>query len=187
LLEISGSISGSDVHVQNGGTLAGTGTTNGVTAESGSIIAPGITGAGLLSTGDFDLNSGAHLAIEIGGTTAGTQYDRVQVTGGLTLTGDLQGSLINGYAPALGTLFFLIINDGGDPISGTFNGLAQGGTLSFGGRTFQVSYTGDGGSQSFTGGNDVALLVVPEPSTWTMLLGGFSLLLALQRRTRYWR
>ena len=185
-LEISGSISGSDVDVQDGATLAGTGTTDGVTAESGGTIAPGITGAGLLSTGDFDLNSGAHLAIELGGTAAGTQYHRVQVTGGLTLAGDLQGSLINGYSPVPGDLFFIILNDGSDAVTGTFNGLAQGGMLDFGGQTFQVSYAGNVGTQSFTGGNDVALVVVPEPSTWTMLFGGFGLLVALQRRTRYW-
>ncbi|HZJ17008.1 MAG TPA: autotransporter-associated beta strand repeat-containing protein, partial [Chthoniobacteraceae bacterium] len=185
-LVISGSISGSDVDVQDGATLGGTGTTDDVTAESGGTVAPGITGAGLLSTGNFDLNSGAHLAIELGGTGAGSQYDRVQVTGGLTLAGDLQGSLINGYLPVAGDLFFIIINDGSDAVTGTFNGLAQGGMLDFGGRTFQVSYAGDVATQSFTGGNDVALIVVPEPSAWTMLFGGFGLLLTLQRRKSYW-
>lgn len=80
VLDVSGSIGGSDVTVQNGAFLTGGGVTSDVTAQSGGTVAPGSGGAGLLSTGDFSLNSGAHLAIELGGTTAGTQYDRVQVT-----------------------------------------------------------------------------------------------------------
>jgi hypothetical protein len=100
----------------------------------------------------------------------------------LTLAGDLQGSLINGYSPALDTLYFIIANDGGDAVSGTFNGLAQDATVSFGGREFQVSYTGNIATLSFTGGNDVVLKAIPEPGAWTLFFAGLALLFARRDR-----
>ena len=43
------------------------------------------------------------LNIDIGGTTAGTAFDQLKVSGSATLDGTVAVSLINGYAPAAGT------------------------------------------------------------------------------------
>lgn len=93
--------------------------------------------------------------------------------------------MINGFNPSMGSLFFILVNDGTDAVSGTFAGLAQNSTLSFGGHTYMLTYTGNLATLSFTGGNDVALRVVaPEPNALTMLTGGFALLIGMQRRRR---
>ena len=91
---------------------------------------------------------GSNLNVELYGTTAGSQYDQLVVTG----TVDLGGATLNisrSFVPANGTEFILIDNDGTDPIVGTFAGLAEGALVTLDGRDFQLSYAGG------VGGNDV--------------------------------
>src|SRR5207248_3932837 len=59
--------------------------------------------------------------------------DQVQVTGTVTLTGGatLQVTIASG-SPSPGQTFTVIDNDGADPVNGTFSGLPEGATLSFG-------------------------------------------------------
>lgn len=59
--------------------------------------------------------------MELGGTTAGSQFDQLQVSGQLLLGGTLQVSLINGFTPAAGQSFDLL--DGGS-LTGRFESLA---------------------------------------------------------------
>ena len=149
-LIVSGSISGSTVTVFSSGTLAGTGATGPVTAQSGATVLPGSsTGSGLLSTGTFSLQSGAHLSLELGGTantgTAGTQYSELSVTGSVTLGGDLQISLFGGYTPKVNDIFYIILNDGIDSIPTRFsNAPSQGSTVTFGGVQYQLNYAANG-------------------------------------------
>jgi autotransporter-associated beta strand protein len=183
-LIVTGSISGSLFTVQNGATLAGNGTTGAVTAQSGAIVAPGDVSAGILNTGNFAENAGGALTIQLGGLMPGTQYDRLNVTGSVTLAGNLQRSLIGGFTPTIGDKFFIITNDGADAVSGTFTGLAQGSAFNIGSSWFQISYLGDSVSSSFTGGNDVVLLaIVPEPRV-EYLFGCAALLLYCRMRRR---
>jgi fibronectin-binding autotransporter adhesin len=87
--------------------------------------------------------------VTLNGTTAGTGYDQLSVTG----TVNLAGATLNvnlAFTPALGSAFMLIQNDGTDAVVGTFAGLPQGTTLSLSGMTFQISYMGGTG-------NDVVL------------------------------
>ena len=85
------------------------------------------------------------------------------------------------YAPANGTLFFILANDGTDAITGTFsNASVNGGTYTFGSQQFQISYAGNTGTSSFTGGNDIVLQAVPEPAS--LLLGAVAILTLLRRR-----
>ena len=98
----------------------------------------------------------------------------VNVTGGVTLAGaQLNGSLINGFTAGATDLFFIIINDGADPVQGAF---AQGTLVTIGTQLFSISYTGNftgtPATSTFTGGNDVVLRAVPEPGTAALLLLG---------------
>src|SRR5262249_47014075 len=61
--------------------------------------------------------------------------------------------------PANGTQFILINNDGVDPVSGTFAGLPEGGTVFVGGAPFTISYVGGDG-------NDVVLTSVTPTTTY---------------------
>ncbi|MFW6254186.1 MAG: PA14 domain-containing protein, partial [Chitinivibrionales bacterium] len=85
-LVVNGSTDASStVSVQSGATLGGTGNVGGAVeiADSGHI-APGHIGAGTLSTGSLNLNNASELDFELG-----TQSDRIDVTGDLTLDGVL--------------------------------------------------------------------------------------------------
>ncbi len=175
----------------SGGTLSGTGTMGGlVTVNTGGTLAPGQSGTGFLTLQNgLKLNSGGHLSLTLDGATVGTQYPTVSVTGGsVTLGGDLQLSL--GYTPAVGDIFYVVVNQQANPISGTFSNAAdQGngtGLITAGGDQFLVSYAASYASSSFTGGQDIALKVmaVPEPGTWSAILGGAGILLGLRRRRR---
>jgi len=48
------------------------------------------------------------LQIELGGTTAGTNYDQLLVSGAVSLAGTLQVSLINSFSPAVGNSFDIL-------------------------------------------------------------------------------
>ena len=70
-----------------------------------------------------------------------------------------------------------------DAIAGVFsNAATDGSTYTFGSQQFKISYFGnyEAPTKSFTGGNDVVLLVVPEPTV--ALLGAVSALCLLRRR-----
>jgi fibronectin-binding autotransporter adhesin len=148
------------VTVNNTGTtLGGTGTIGGtVTVNSGANLSPG-NSPGILNTGSVTLNSGSNFLIDINGPTVGTQYDQLNVTGTVTLTGSNVVLTIGGTL-TVGQQFIIINNDLSDAVVGMF---AQGGSVSSGGDTFSIDYAGGSG-------NDVVLtataVAVPEPTTW---------------------
>lgn len=169
----------------NAGVLGGTGSiANTVSLGGSGTLAPG-NSPGTLNTGALSLTgTAATIAMEISGTAAG-QYDQVNVTGAVNLNGNgrIEMTLL-AFVPAPTDVFFLVLNDGADAINGTLFGLNQGDQFTSGGYTWQVSYTGNSATNSFTGGNDLALqVVVPEPATLGfVLLGGIGLVSLRRRR-----
>jgi autotransporter-associated beta strand protein len=186
-LVVNGNISTSSLTtVQTGATLSGSGTVGSLTLDSGAFLNPG-NSPGILNV-DGDYNQAGTLNIEVTGTTPGLGgYDQVNVD--LT-TGDLDGSvtlggslsvLFGGGSYVNGNLLFILLNDESDAISETFSGLAQNAIVTnYGGFDWKISYTADSTGNTFTGGNDVALMAVPEPRA--ALLGGLGLLYLLRRR-----
>ncbi len=186
----SGTISGPVT--LSGGRFGGSGLVTGpLTVNVGGTLAPGVqsTPTFISLSGGLALNSGGHVAFNL--ASAGS-YDQILVSGGsVTLGGDIQLSL--GYTPAVGDVFYLIVNQGGSPVTGTFSNVADlgngTGQFSSGGVTYLVSYTaaftpGDGSGFAPGQGNDIALkvlTVVPEPASASMLVSGFGLLLGLRR------
>lgn len=178
-LVIDGNITTSTLTTVSGtGTLSGIGMVGALTAASGGTVAPG-NSPGILNAGSTILESGSTLAIEINGDTVGSGYDQLNVAGSVSLAGLLNVTL--GYTPATDSLFFIVANDGADSVSGNFSGLSEGSVFNVSGTEFMISYAADSGSASFTGGNDVALKVIPEASS-ALLLGLGTLGLALRRR-----
>jgi autotransporter-associated beta strand protein len=145
-LLVNGSVAG-PVSVKSGGTLGGSGTTGAVTASSGGTVFPG-NGTGqtaILNTGQLLLNSGAALTVALNDTTAGTQYDQVNVTSGtVTLTGSTLNVSI-GYAANIGDSWTIVHNGGGSAVVGTFKNLAEGATFVVNGMTLQITYKGGSG------------------------------------------
>lgn len=92
-----GNMGGSSV-VINGGKLAGSGT---VTANvtNNALVMPGLSPGALTIIGNYAQTSAGTLQVELAGTTAGTQYDQVNVSGTATLDGTLDVSFIPPYIP----------------------------------------------------------------------------------------
>lgn len=178
-LIINGNISTSSLTtVNSGGAIGGTGTVGALTVAGGTV-GPGNSPGVLNVQGDYTQTTGT-LNVELNGTTLGTQYDQLNVTGLVTLGGALTGTV--GYTPVNGDLLFILANDGADAISGIFSGMADLSTVALGGFSWQISYTADTVGNTFTGGgNDVALMAIPEPNA-AMLVGALGMFVLLSRR-----
>ena len=87
VLVVSGSTAANSSVTVAGGRLQGTGNIQGpVTVTSAGVLAPG-NSPGVLQTGSLTLASGGVLQIDIAGTTAGTGYDQLNVSGTVDVTG----------------------------------------------------------------------------------------------------
>jgi autotransporter-associated beta strand protein len=192
-----------------GGTL-GNVTVGAAAGNTGATLMPhagsSSTSAGsTLNTGSVTFADGsAHLSLELGrtsafssgggnGATGGDVSDHLNTAGAVTLNGaDLDLSLLTttGYSIGFNDVLFLIINGSGSAINGTFgalNGtptsLSEGSQFTFNSQVYTITYQASFANDSFTGGNDVALLVgIPEPSVMMSLLGGVGLLMLHRRR-----
>jgi hypothetical protein len=83
-------------------------------------LRPGNSPASVTFANNVGFGDGAVTHIELAGTTPGTQYDRINVTGALALDGDLSVSLLGGFTPAAGNAFDIL--DWGS-LSGTFDAI----------------------------------------------------------------
>lgn len=123
-LASGGSLASTSIVVGSGATLSVTGRVDGalslaaaqVLGGSGTVlghvnndgtVAPGAS-AGLLGIAGSYAQSNGTLHIELGGTTAGTDHDVLDVTDAATLGGALTVSLVNGFEPASGDAFVIL-------------------------------------------------------------------------------
>jgi hypothetical protein len=101
----AGSFAGGSMHL-NGGTLSGSGTLSGGLINNATVTPGGVSAAGVLTvTGNYTQGAGAILAINVAGTTPGTQYSQLAVGGTATLAGTLDLNSLNSFAPPLGSSY----------------------------------------------------------------------------------
>ena len=158
-LLMNGSQSSSEV-VLTGGILGGIGHVGTITAAAGAIR-PGLSAPGILNSGNVTLALTTSLVVDLNGTTPGSGYRQLNVSGVVSLGGCVLNASAN-FQAAVGDTFTIINNDGVDPVLGIFFGLPEGTTLTLGALPFRISYLGGTG-------NDVVLTRVislsPPPPT----------------------
>ena len=138
----------------SGGSLVGTGTLSSPVSAGSGTVAPG-NSPGVIATGDLNLGAASTLLIEANSpyTTAGTDYDQLDVTGTVTIAVGATLSLSGGaVATSGGENVIIINNDGSDAVNGTFSGLPEGSPVTVGSFSGTITYQGGDG-------NDVALVV----------------------------
>ena len=152
---LNGSTTGGAL-VQSGADLGGSGTIGGpVTVQSGGTLSPGNSPDQLTLLSDLTLNSGSSLEMEFDGTAPGL-YDQLDVQGLFAAGGTLSLTIDEGFTPVSGESFTL------------FNGATPG----FDSGSFALSsnlpdgLAWDTSALATTG----VVTVVPEPSTWALLI-----------------
>jgi hypothetical protein len=100
----------------------------------------------VVGTGTVQMLSTSSLTVRINGTTTST-YTQMNVTGSVNLDADSGlGALLHvavGYASQIGDTYTLIQTT--DGVEGTFKGLAEGATITVGGKVYKISYAANGG------------------------------------------
>ncbi|MFO0866899.1 MAG: autotransporter-associated beta strand repeat-containing protein [Gemmataceae bacterium] len=149
-----------DVAIGSGGVLGGSGTVNGTVSVSGSgAVAPGNSPA-VLTVANLTYTGGS-LNVELNGTTVGTQYDQLLVSGSVSLGSGIASLNVSlDFTPSAGTAFTIVNNTGGSQVSGTFAGMPEGKVFVAGGATFQITYVGGDG-------NDIVLTAI-DPAAPTL-------------------
>src|SRR5439155_3976705 len=149
--------------VEDGATLAGTGSLNLVDVAGGGHLAPGIH-TGTLNADHVSFAAGSSL--DVGITSAATSgYGQASVTSGATIDTAGAGVALNLTAFGMPTIhpgdrFTLINNRSSDAVAGTFAGLPEGATVTSdlvgSGIAARITYVGGDG-------NDVVLIVNSTP------------------------
>jgi hypothetical protein len=136
-----------------GGTLSGTGAVVGAVSNAG-ILAPGNSPGTLTILGNYTQAPSGTLNVELGGTTSGTGFDVLAVTGNATLDGTLAVTNFGGFLPATANVFRFLT------VVGTRSGTFATTNLPAG-HTGVVTYGATFADLGFTG---VPVVVVPIPA-----------------------
>jgi sugar lactone lactonase YvrE len=126
-------------------------------------FSPGNSPAVVTFEGNLSFGPSNVLTVELGGTALG-EFDRLEVSGNMSLAGSRVVELISPFMPTPGQMFEII--DVGGMLSGQFAGLNEGGLVAtFGTVHLTITYAGGDG-------NDVTLQAsaIPEP-TWVASVG----------------
>jgi autotransporter-associated beta strand protein/T5SS/PEP-CTERM-associated repeat protein len=178
-LLVNGQLGNTAVAVNASGLLSGSGTIlGGVTVASSGTLSPG-NSPGVLTVGSLSLLAGSHTLMEITGTSA-SLYDQIvgNGSGGLAYGGTLDLIMSGSYADQ--TTFHLFSNFSSPP-TGDFAAVVLDAT---GGAYDGLTFTGTAGVWTSTWTTNHQrlvfstatgdLVVVPEPSTYAMVIAGLA-------------
>jgi hypothetical protein len=145
----------------NGGSIGGTGTIyKAITyGASGGDISPGCKTGTLNIIGNLNLTSSGSPKFFLYITNS-VDYGQLRVSGNINLA---NAELVTdmSYEPKGDEKWFIIVNDGANPVTGTFKNLPQNGLLVTNGFRMTISYVGDYATRSTVGGNDVVISAHP--------------------------
>ncbi len=104
---VDGTLSATGLIDIQGGILAGTGTIQDEVSNAGSVE-PGASAGVLTIDADYTQAASGQVAIEIGGLTAGSEHDRLDITGNATLDGTLKLDITDEFDPMVGDTFVVM-------------------------------------------------------------------------------
>lgn len=154
------------IDVQSGAVLGGSGRLAQVQVNPGGTFSPGASPV-TITAASLAMSSGASFVEQLFGNTPGngtTGYDQTIVTSGPVNLNNatLNLSLGGGYVPTVGDVLTIIDNQSNVPITGAFNGLADGSLVDLGGSILRLNYAGGDG-------NDVTLTDISSTVTTVSL------------------
>ncbi|MDB9420887.1 hypothetical protein PN467_10220 [Microcystis aeruginosa CS-563/04] len=119
----------------NGGTIEGNGTINVAVTNSGLLNPRYVSNTEfgrLTINGNYTETNNASINIQLGGNTAGVNFDQVDINGTANFDGNLNVSLLNGFTPTVGSTFDVLTYDALNSLSNLdFTGLDINSTLKF--------------------------------------------------------
>jgi autotransporter-associated beta strand protein len=157
-----------NVELNPNGRLHGQGTVGAINGLGGwtvpgdNCVAPS---HGQLKSATLNLDATSDFNVDLGGTAASGKYDRLKVTGSVTLANAILHVTQSALAKT-NDQFVIIDNDGVDPVNGTFAGFPENSIITLSpSQTLKISYVGGDG-------NDVVLTQIAAPPAPT--LGGIT-------------
>jgi len=145
----------STVYVNPDATLGGNGTI-GKLYGLGGTVSPGASPGRLTVSGNAILNSATKVRIELNGTTPGTLYDQLDISGDLAAN-DATLEVVMGFAGAVSNQYTIVSHTAGTT-STIFDSLPPGGIVTANnGATFRINYAGGDG-------NDTVLTQISLPA-----------------------
>jgi hypothetical protein len=117
-LTLGGTLTATSLTVEQGASAGGSATIDTNVINNGTVFDEGAIGV-LAINGNFTQSSTGTLSLSVGGTSAGTTYDQLQISGMANLGGTLKVSTVNGFVPVSNTTFTLLTYDGFNGSFGT--------------------------------------------------------------------
>ena len=166
------------ITIPSGVTLKGTGKVGAVTVTGSGSVNPG-NSPGCLTVASIQYSSASNEIAEIAGNTVCTQYDQLVVTGSANL-GNATLTLSPSYTPTTGQTFTILT---AGTLSGTYNGLAEGNTVTANGLKFTISYLSNKVTLTYQGGTLLAATGVNTTTTTILVIivSALALTIALLR------
>ena len=178
VMTVDGTYAGNPT-VTGTGVLRGAGTINGTATNSSGTIRPGTSPGTLTINGNFSQGASGTLEVDIDGTTPGTQFDVLDVSGSASLDGTLKVVQGGGFDPGVSDVFAFMTSGSRSGTFATLDAPALGG-----GKSYQLDYPGtpDFGARlllspptppvntalpSITGTVALSQTITCDPGTWT--------------------
>jgi len=144
--------------------LSGTGLCADILLQTPGAIArpgPAANGAGFLTARNFSMIPGSTLSIRLGGAAHGG-CDQIRASGQFSLYGNLEVTILPGFNPKPGDVFYIMTSTGGAPVLGRFSNLVSN-EFSVQGRRFRINYSADSARNdpAATNGHDIGLIALP--------------------------
>ncbi|TWT42287.1 hypothetical protein RAS1_34170 [Phycisphaerae bacterium RAS1] len=178
-LRVDGLLPSTIIAVAGGAVLEGTGTASGnIVVSSGGTISPG-SSIGVFNTGGLTLAGTLRAEVDLNNGGA-PQADLLEVTGTVTVASAVLNLLLSDLpAYIVNESYLLVANDGADAVIGAFGSIIglPGGYFA----TIDYAFAGTDSLGRTGDGNDIAVLLTPEPSS-LLLLGAAGAMCVMRRR-----